>query len=331
MNSQPSSSGPGRRRAIILAAALLLLALIAAIALFRPGETVGDVPVLRVGNQKGTTRAVMEASGVLRDLPYRIEWSEFPAAQHLLEALTANATDVGLVGDAPFLFSYAGGSPLKVISVAVLGSDGGSVAILVPKASPIRSIADLKGKKIATGKISIGHYLLLRALEKQGLTTRDIHPVYLPPNDALSAFSAGSIDAWATWAPFLDAALSQGKARVLIDGQGLVTGYGYHVATPDAIRDKAGLLRDFNRRIARAYAWANTHEREYGDALAKTTGLPADIALSFARRNNPHSVPFSDKLVDDARQVVTTIAKGQGIAIPQRDVRDAFATELLAR
>ncbi|HKY81683.1 MAG TPA: ABC transporter substrate-binding protein [Sphingobium sp.] len=328
MNAQSSTSGTGRRRGIVLIASILLLALIAALILFRSGGQ-DDVPVLRVGNQKGTTRAVMEASGALKDLPYRIEWSEFPAAQHLLEALTANATDVGLVGDAPFLFSYVGGSPLKVISVAALGRNGESVGILVPKASPIRSIADLKGKKIATGKISIGHYLLLRALEKQGLTTRDIHPVYLPPNDALSAFSAGSIDGWATWAPFLDAALLQGKARILVDGQGLVTGYGYHVATPDAIRDKAGLLRDFTRRVARAYAWANTHEREYGLALAKATGLPADVAQSFARRNNPHSVAFSDTLVDDARQVVTTIAKGQGAAIPQRDVRDAFATDLL--
>jgi sulfonate transport system substrate-binding protein len=310
---------------------IILLTLVGALSLLRPSGKADGVPVLRVGNQKGTTRALLEASGVLRDLPYRIEWSEFPAAQHLLEALTANATDVGLVGDAPFLFSYAGGSPLKVISIVALGSDGGSVAILVRKASSIRTVADLKGKRVATGKISIGHYLLLRALEKQGLTAKDIHSVFLPPNDALSAFSAGAIDGWATWAPFLDAALLQGQARVLVDGKGLVTGYGYHVATPDAISRKGELLRDFKQRLGRAYAWANTHEREYGEALAKTTGLPIEVALSYARRNNPHSVTFSGKLVEDARQVVTTISRGQAQPGPQRDVREAFARELLTQ
>ncbi|HKY80159.1 MAG TPA: ABC transporter substrate-binding protein [Sphingobium sp.] len=319
------------RRGIALSAGILLLAAIAAFFLLRPGGRAEDVPVLRVGNQKGTTRALLEASGVLKGLPYRIEWSEFPAAQHLLEALTANATDVGFVGDAPFLFSYAGGSPLKVISVASLGNDGSSVAILVPRDSPIRSVRDLKGRKVATGKISVGHYLLLRALEKQGVSAQDVHAVFLAPNDALSAFSAGSIDAWATWAPFLDAALLQGKARVLVDGQGLVTGYGYHVATPDAIRHKADLLRDFDERIARAYRWANAHERDYGEALAKATSLPPEVAFAYARRNNPHSVAFSDRLVDDARQVAGTIARGEDARRSDRDVRNAFAPQFFAR
>lgn len=326
MTDRPSI---GRRGGIILAGGLILLALAAALWLVRPGGKAQELPVLRVGNQKGTTRALLEASGVLKGLPYRIEWSEFPAAQHLLEALTANAADVGFVGDAPFLFSYAGGSPLKVISVASLGNDVSSVAILVPEDSPIRSVRDLKGRKVATGRISIGHYLLLRALEKQGMNGADIHPVFLAPNDALGAFSTGSIDAWAAWAPFLDAALLQGKARILVDGRGLVTGYGYHVATPDAIAHKAGLLRDFDARVARAYRWANGHERDYGVALAKATGLPLEVALAYARRNNPHSLRFSARLVDDARQVAGTIAKGEGMRIADRDVRDAFARQFL--
>jgi sulfonate transport system substrate-binding protein len=328
MNAEPSAKRRGRRTAIFLAAGLVLIALIAAVVLLRPSAQ-EDLPVLRVGNQKGTTRALLEASGVLADLPYRIEWSEFPAAQHLLEALTANATDVGFVGDAPFLFSYAGGSPLKVVSIASLGKDGSTVAILVPKTSSIRSVADLKGKKVATGKISIGHYLLLRALEKDGLTAADIQQIYLAPNDALSAFSAGSVDAWAAWTPFLDAALIQGKAKVLVDGTGLVTGYGYHVATPEAIAGKAELLRDFDERVARAYAWANGHEQAYGEALAKATGLPLAIAISYAHRNNPRTVHYDQKVIDDARQVVQTIGKAGGVKIPSKDVQNAFALDFL--
>ncbi|WP_336962572.1 ABC transporter substrate-binding protein [Sphingobium aquiterrae] len=328
MNAEPSTKRAGRRAALILAVALLLGALIA-IGLLRPVPGREDVPVLRVGNQKGTTRALLEASGVLKNIPYRIEWSEFPAAQHLLEALTANATDVGFVGDAPFLFSFAGGSPLKVVAIASLGNNGSSVGILVPENSPIRSVRDLRGRKVATGKISIGHYLLLRALEKNGMTAADIQPVYLAPNDALGAFSAGSVDAWATWAPFLDAALLQGKARTLVDGSGLVTGYGYHVASPDAIARKSDLLRDFDRRIARAYAWANGHEQAYGEALAKATGMPLAVALSYARRNNPRSVAYDGKVLEDARQVVRTIGKSEGVQVRDRNIEDAFARDFL--
>ena len=134
-----------------------------------------------------------------------------------------------------------------------------------------------------------------------------------------------------SWISFLDAALLAGKARVLADGKGLVTGYGYHVATPDAIAHKAELLRDFDERVARAYRWANIHEREYGEALAKATGLPSAVAPGFLRRNNPHSVPLSDRLADDARQVVGTIAKEEGVRTASRDVRGAFAREFLVR
>ena len=62
---------------------------------------------LRVGDQKGNSQAVMEAAGVLKDLPYKIEWKEFPAAAPLLEALSAGAIETGLVGDAPFTFAAA--------------------------------------------------------------------------------------------------------------------------------------------------------------------------------------------------------------------------------
>ena len=56
---------------------------------------------LRVGDQKGNSQAVMEAAGVLKDVPYKIEWKEFPAAAPLLEALSAGAIETGLVGMLP--------------------------------------------------------------------------------------------------------------------------------------------------------------------------------------------------------------------------------------
>ena len=68
---------------------------------------------MRVGDQKGNSQAVMEAAGVLKDVPYKIEWKEFPAAAPLLEALGAGAIETGLVGDAPFTFAAAANVPVK--------------------------------------------------------------------------------------------------------------------------------------------------------------------------------------------------------------------------
>src|SRR5437660_11939658 len=110
---------------------------------------------LRVGDQKGNSQAVMEAAGVLKDVPYKIEWKEFPAAAPLLEALGAGAIETGLVGDAPFTFAAAANVPVKAIGAIRQSREG--LAILVPRESRIHGFEDLKGKKIATGRGSIGH------------------------------------------------------------------------------------------------------------------------------------------------------------------------------
>jgi sulfonate transport system substrate-binding protein len=121
---------------------------------------------LRVGDQKGNSQAVMEAAGVLKDVPYKIEWKEFPAAAPLLEALSAGAIETGLVGDAPFTFAAAANVPVKAIAAVRQSQQG--LAILVPDQSAIRSFEDLRGRKIATGRGSIGHQLILAALESKG-------------------------------------------------------------------------------------------------------------------------------------------------------------------
>ena len=106
-----------------------------------------DTVTLRVGDQKGGNRSLLEISGFAKDLPYKIEWSEFPAAAPILEALNAGALDVGYTGDLSFLTVYAAGAPIKAIGGT--RSDARTQAILVRQDSPIKSVADLKGKRLA--------------------------------------------------------------------------------------------------------------------------------------------------------------------------------------
>ena len=132
-----------------------------------------DLQPLRVANQKSTIKALLEASGETKNVPYQIQWSEFPSASPLGEALNAGAVDIGALGDAPYVFALGAGAALKVVSI-IHAEGRNTTALVVPKDSPIKTAADLKGKKIVTGRGSIGHYLAIRALASAGLTTKDV-------------------------------------------------------------------------------------------------------------------------------------------------------------
>jgi sulfonate transport system substrate-binding protein len=276
---------------------------------------------LRVGDQKGGNQSLLRAAGELSGLPYEIEWSEFPAAAPLLEALNAGAIDVGYVGNAPFLFAYATGVPARVISVVRQNSDG--LAIVVPAKSPIQKAADLKGRRIGTGRGSIGHYLVLATLQKAGLRVEDVNLVFLGPIDARAALSSGAIDAWATWDPYTSMLEISDGARRIADGNGFSANKSYVVASLDAIRDKRAALADFTRRLNRARQWALQHPDQYADEWAKTTGNPAAVAKRWFTRAQIQGMPMDDALVADQQSIVDLYAKA-GVINKRFTVGDAF-------
>jgi sulfonate transport system substrate-binding protein len=252
----------------------------------------GDAVVLKVASQRGGTRAIMEASGVLDGAPYKVEWSEFPSAQTLLEALSAGAVDAGAVGDAPFMFAYASGSKIKAVQAVKSDGSAASTAIVIPAHSPIKTVGDLRGRRVATGRGSIGHYLLLLALERAGLKPSDVTVVYLAPGDAKAAMASGSVDAWATWGSYIDLAITRDHARILIDSRGYLSGIAFEAANEHAIATKRAQLDDFLHRLARAQVWAKDHEDLYAHALAIDTGLPLDIAQATVVRERRLAVPI---------------------------------------
>jgi sulfonate transport system substrate-binding protein len=276
---------------------------------------------LRVGDQKGGNQSLLNASGDLAGLPYRIEWSEFPAAAPLLEALNAGAIDVGYVGDAPFLFAYATGVPARVISVVRQNSDG--LAIVVPAKSPIQKVGDLKGRRIGTGRGSIGHYLVLATLAKAGLRVEDVNLVFLGPIDARAALTSGAIDAWATWDPYTSMLELSDGARRVADGNGFPSNKSYLVAGLGAIKDKRAALTDFARRLNRARQWALQHPDQYADVWAKTTGNSPAVARRWFTRAQIHGVPMDDALVADQQSIVDLYAKA-GVINKRFSVSEAF-------
>jgi sulfonate transport system substrate-binding protein len=257
---------------------------------------------LRVGDQKGNSRAVMEAADVLRDVPYKIEWKEFPAAAPVLEALGAGAIETGLVGDAPFTFAAAAHVPVKAIAAIRQSQEG--LAILVPQGSAVHSFDDLKGKKIATGRGSIGHQLILAALESRGWSAGDIHIVFLAPSDAKVAYSQGSVDAWSTWEPYVSQEEVLFQSRRVITAEGLMPGLSFQVATPDAIRDKRPELTDFVRRLTAARVWSLNHPDGYAAAWGQLMNIPTAVPLNWLRRARIQIVPVDDAVAADEQKTI---------------------------
>src|SRR6266700_4939991 len=165
------------------------------------GSTDLSSVTLNVGDQKGTgAEAVLAAAGLLNTLPFKVSWSDFTSGPPMLQAMASGSVDIGGVGDAPPVFAASGGEAIEIVGARKTSGD--QDALVVPKGSPITSIQQLKGKKIAYATGSSANYNLLTVLNKASLTTKDVNLVNLQPADALAAFTSGSVEAWDVWPPY---------------------------------------------------------------------------------------------------------------------------------
>ncbi|TFW31286.1 sulfonate ABC transporter substrate-binding protein [Duganella callida] len=241
---------------------------------------------IRIGYQKYGTLTLLKGRGTLEQrLAARnvtVKWTEFPAGPQLLEGLNVGGIDFGTVGEAPPIFAQAAGANL--VYVGNEPPSPASEAIVVPRDSKLRSLADLRGKKVVLNKGSNVHYLLVKALEKAGLGYKDIDVVYLPPADARAAFERGSVDAWAIWDPFLAAAEKQLHARVLADGKGLVANHQFYLAARPYAEKNADIVRIVLEEIARVDEWGAKNPQEVTAILAAQTGLDAEVVALAASR-----------------------------------------------
>ncbi|WP_345814674.1 sulfonate ABC transporter substrate-binding protein [Paraburkholderia sp. PREW-6R] len=264
---------------------------------------------LRIGYQKSGLLAVLKAQGSLDDklksLGYSIKWFEFPAGPQLLEALNANSIDFGYTGAPPPVFAQAGG--VRFVYVGAEPSGRHAEAILVKSDSPLRQVADLKGKSVALQKGSSSNYLLLEALKKAGLQYEDVHAVYLPPADARAAFESGKVDAWVIWDPYYASAQQALKARTLADYSELNGPYNFYEATRDFAQQHPDVIGAILGQLRTAGLWVNAHPKETSALIAPKVGLDPQLVETWVRR-----YPYGTTAVTDE------------IARSQQSVADAF-------
>ena len=263
---------------------------------------------LRVGVQKyGTLIILRERHALepaLQQRGWNVTWHEFPAGPQLLEALAAGAVDFGTTGEAPPIFSQAAGSSVTYVGFEPPSPRG--EAILVPKDSPIRTAADLKGKQVALNKGSNVHYLLVQALASAGLKPGDITPAWLAPADARAAFERGAIDAWAIWDPFLSAAQDATGARVLVDGTGLAPNRQFFLATRDFVQQHPDILKLVNAKIDETDRWAEQHQDEAAALLAASMGLTKPVVVRAVERMGYGVQPLTPEVVADQQKIADT-------------------------
>ncbi|KQQ40218.1 ABC transporter substrate-binding protein [Duganella sp. Leaf126] len=301
--------GTRRRTLGVLFAAGVIAATAHAPARAQTGGAEGKQEI-RIGFQKYGTLTLLKGRGTLEQrLAGRnitVKWTEFPAGPQLLEGLNVGSVDFGTVGEAPPIFAQAAGANL--VYVGNEPPSPGSEAIVVPQASTVRSVADLKGKKIVLNKGSNVHYLLVKALEKAGVAYRDVQVIYLPPADARAAFERGSVDAWVIWDPFLAAAEKQIGARVLADGKGLVNNYQFYLASrpyAEKHRETVGIVLE---EIAKVDAWGAAHPKEVAAILSTQTGLEPGVVALAASRYAYGVQPISASVLQQQQKVADAFA-----------------------
>jgi sulfonate transport system substrate-binding protein len=263
-----------------------------------------DVRELRIGYQKNGVLVIARQQAVLekRLAPsgVSVDWVEFSSGPPMMEAMNAGSIDFGQVGDTPPIFAQAAGANIVYVAGQPITNGQG---ILVRPDSGIRTVADLKGKRVGLAKGSSAHNVTIIALEKAGLQYSDITPVYLNPPDAAAAFARGSIDAWAIWDPYFAIGEIKGGGRVLVQANEVGKTNSFYIANRDFAARQPQLLRQVLDVLGETAVWSEAHRDQVGRTLSEVTGVDLDIQTYAAQRTSFAIGKITDDIVATQQSV----------------------------
>ncbi|MCB8875360.1 aliphatic sulfonate ABC transporter substrate-binding protein [Acidisoma silvae] len=266
--------------------------------------------VLKVGYQKASVAlSLLKAQGLLekrlKPLGYGVSWAIFTSGPPILEALNDGAVDLAFTGEPPPIFAQAAGVP--VVYAAATQPSPRSVAILVQPGSSVKTVADLRGKKVAVAKGSSANYLVVAAIRHAGLAWSDITPVYLQPSDGRVALQSGAVDAWAVWDPF-EASAQVAGAKILTDGTGLMPNRAFYLSSHDFATQNAPALKAAIGAIQEIEAWEPKHVDQIATDLSKTIGVSPEILKVWFTRQKYGVEPVTPAIVADQQKIADTFA-----------------------
>ncbi|MBO4226797.1 sulfonate ABC transporter substrate-binding protein [Bradyrhizobium neotropicale] len=280
------------------------------------------VKEIRVGYQKNGVLVIARQRAALENhfkpAGIEVKWVEFSSGPPMMEAMNVGSVDFGAVGDSPPVFAQAAGAAIVYAAGQPITNGQG---ILVPQNSAIRTIADLKGKRVGFTKGSSAHNIVVQTLEKAGLTYNDITPVYLTPPDAGPAFANGSIDAWAIWDPYFAIGETKQNGRILVNSYEITKTNSFFIANRGFARNHGPVLQQMIDVLASTANWAEAHRGEVAKSLSAVTGIPLDIQTIAANRAAFRIGPVTDDIVATQQGVADRFFK-LGLIPKQIAIRD---------
>ncbi|MCG0994424.1 aliphatic sulfonate ABC transporter substrate-binding protein [Acetobacter indonesiensis] len=274
---------------------------------------------LHIGYQRYGTLIILKQSGLLEkalsSAGWTVKWSEFIAGPQMLQALAANAIDLAETGDAPPIFAQSNW-PDRLVYIGHSGPAPLGEGLLVQKEGQIKTLKDLKGKKVAFNRGSNVHYLLLNALTQAGLTASDIHSVNLTPAAARAAFETGQIDAWAIWDPYLAAGEALPSARLLVNAENLSPNRQFLLSTRAFTEKNPHTVRRIITVLSGLKSWAAQNQQNLVHALTASTGLEESVILTALSRLSL-DVDFMDTQTQAEQQKAADLL-AQSALIPQK-------------
>jgi sulfonate transport system substrate-binding protein len=266
----------------------------------------------RIAFQKGGGNLIfLKERGILErklgPLGWSVTWTEFQAGPQLLESLNVGAADFGPVGEAPPIFAQAAGA--NIVYAGYEPASPRNEATIVQKDSPIKTVVDLRGKRVALNKGSNVNYLLVRALEANGLSYSDIVPAYLAPADARAAFERGSVDAWVIWDPYYAAAEIGLGARTVVDGTGLAQNVAFYMASRPIAEKDPDVLKAVLSAIDEIDTWIKGNRKQFAIELAPKIGLPANVIERAVNRSELGARPIDAATLEGQQKIADTFAK----------------------
>lgn len=216
----------------------------------------------------------------------RITWVLSQGSNRSLEYLNSGSVDFASSASLSAVLARANGSPVKSVYVY---SRAEWTAFVVGKDSPLKAVADLKGRKIAATKGTDPYLFTLRALQQAGLKKDDVELLHLQHPDGRVALEKGDVDAWAGLDPHMAASEIQAGARLLYRNKDF-NSYGVVSVTETYAKDHPQAVATVLKAYEQARQWSREHPQELAQLLATESGLPLEVAklqLSRTDLDNP--------------------------------------------
>lgn len=270
--------------------------------------------IVRIGYQKGNTINILKEKGnleeALNEAGYSVEWKVFPTGTVLLEALNTNNIDFGHASDGNAVFMQAGGHDLHYIASEAPYPEG--VALVTKEESDIETVADFRGKTIGVTKGGNQHYLLLVALEQEGISLDEVEiKFYKDAAEGLAAFTKGEFDVYGSWDPYLAIVEDKVATRTIVNGTDLTENRTFYFATEKFLAEESEATAVILEELQNADQWANDNKDEVADILAAELGLEVAPLQEANNRRTFGVEKIDEEIVASQQQLADTFYQAE--------------------